>query len=139
MDDVSHYAIARALREHLASLVLYNRASGALERVGGNLLIALPGVAAWTIVVTGPRAGLHEEATDDPVAFALACAPARLMDVMRGAANGDVEAYVRDGQLAFEGDLEVLGRFASLPTGESALKLHLRTRVRDSALDRRAG
>ncbi len=88
-----------------------------LRVVGGNLLLHVRGVGAWTLVTSGPRAGLYPEATDDDVDFSLSCEEWVLWELMTPDADHDVEGYVEDGYLDVEGDFGVFQRLLTLAQG----------------------
>ena len=84
-----------------------------LAALGGNLRIRIPTVAAWTIVTSGPMAGVH----DDPAkklqaSFSLTCDDSIVMQVLTGQiSDGAVLDAVKKKLLAFEGDLDLFIAF----------------------------
>ena len=93
-----------------------------LKALGGNLLIIVKNLATWTIVTDGPSRGLHEDATDDPVGFALICTP-RLFDLVFGGSEQDLSPYIEAGELVLHGDVDLFERFMDLSTGEDPLSV----------------
>lgn len=83
-----------------------------LARVGGNILIFVPNVATWTLVTRGSNPGLRDFATNDDIAFALACDDTLLLQLMTGA-DVDFAACVEDGRLKIQGDVKVFVRFVN--------------------------
>lgn len=89
---------------------------GALDMVGGNLLIHVFGVATRTIVTSGPRRGVYREATDDPIDFVLALEQRVLLEMLDPVPEEplDLEEAAAEEALVMDGDPGVYGRFMSL-------------------------
>lgn len=99
----------------------------ALSSIGGNLLIALSGVGAWTLVTSGPRAGLYAEPTDDKVDFAMCCEEWVLHELLDPEAQPDLHDYTENGVFRAEGDFQVFARFLKLAQGGGGNALSVRT------------
>jgi ubiquinone biosynthesis protein UbiJ len=93
-----------------------------LAAVGGNLLIRIFDVCEWTIVTSGPRLGIYDEATDDNVDFVLACDEDILHDLLDGE-DIDLEALIEQGYLIMEGDFKIYERFMGMASNKSALDI----------------
>ena len=102
---------------------------GALETIGGNILIHIEGVAARTIVTSGPRKGVYPEATEtDPIAFFLSVPQWALLHMLEPDPEHpfDLEAAVEDGTVGMEGDPKFYERFMSLDRNrKNALSVRL--------------
>lgn len=97
---------------------------GALETVGGNLLIHVYGVATRTIVTSGPRKGIYDHPTeDDPIAFAFCLPQWALLHVLDPVEGDpfDLEAAVADGTVVLEGDPALYERFMGLGRNKRSL------------------
>lgn len=81
-----------------------------LKTVGGNILVYVPSVATWTLVTQGPRPGLKDFASDDPIHFAVSCDDLLLVQLMTGA-DVDFQACVDQGRLKIQGDVQVFIRY----------------------------
>lgn len=81
-----------------------------LGAVGGNILVYVPNVATWTLVTQGPRPGLKDFASDDPIHFAVWCDDLLLVQLMTGA-DVDFQACVDQGRLKLQGDVAVFVRY----------------------------
>jgi hypothetical protein len=101
-----------------------------LSSIGGNLLIAFPGVGAWTLVTKGKRAGLYGEATDDDVDFAMCCEEWVLHELLDPDCEIDadkLEDYTECGVFRAEGDFQVFQRFLRLAQGGGGNAVNIRT------------
>lgn len=90
---------------------------GALETVGGNLLIQVEGVATRSIITSGPRKGVYDEATDlDPISFFLSVPQWALLHILEPDPSHpfDLEAAIEDGTVEMDGDPKFYERFMSL-------------------------
>lgn len=89
---------------------------GALSLVRGNLLIHVFGVATRMLVTSGPRQGIHEEPTDDPVHFTFAVRQGTLLQLLEAdeARPFDLEAAKAEGEVVVDGDPAVYQRFMGL-------------------------
>ncbi|MBK6687133.1 MAG: hypothetical protein IPG45_21875 [Deltaproteobacteria bacterium] len=89
---------------------------GALSLVRGNLLIHVFGVATRMFVTSGPRQGIHEEPTDDPVHFTFAVRQGALLQLLEEDASHpfDLGAAKAEGAIFVEGDPAVYQRFMGL-------------------------
>jgi hypothetical protein len=90
---------------------------GALETIGGNILIDIEGVATRTIVTSGPRKGVYPEATEtDPIAFFLSVPQWVLLHMLEPDETDpfDLEAAVEEGIVGMEGDPKLYERFMNL-------------------------
>jgi hypothetical protein len=89
----------------------------ALPSIGGNVLIHVRGVGAWTLVTQGPINGLFAEATDDDVAFALSCEEWVLHELLDPDADVDLKRYKKAKFFRWTGDFAVFSRLLGLATG----------------------
>lgn len=90
---------------------------GALETVGGNLLIHIEGVATRSVITSGPRKGVYAEATDlDPINFFLAVPQWALLHMLEPDPSHpfDLETAIEDGTIEMDGDPKLYERFMSL-------------------------
>jgi hypothetical protein len=80
---------------------------GALERIGGNVLIHVFGVGTRTIVCSGPRKGLYREATEeDPIDYAFCVQQWVLLHLVDDQPDDDFDlgAAIEAGAAVFDGD-----------------------------------
>lgn len=89
---------------------------GAVEMIGGNILVHIFGVATRMIVSSGPTKGLYDDATDDPVHFTFAVPQWVLLQLLDPdpARPFDLEAAKKDGTVLIEGDPGIYQRFMKL-------------------------
>ena len=111
-----------ALKAEIVKILDRHRGRPSLRGVGGNLLIMIPEVVTWTVVTEGPRTGLHEGATEDPIRFAIACEEPVLFALLAGE-ELDFEKLTEERRLAFQGDALVLDRLFALDTGHDMLSI----------------
>lgn len=93
----------------------------AIELAGGNLLLHIRDVGTWTIVTRGPRKGIHAEATDDEVAFALVCEEWVMLDLLERPERIDVAKLTELGFLYIQGELRVYERLMELAEQKNLL------------------
>jgi hypothetical protein len=110
------------LRDEIVRILERHKDRPSLRAVGGNLLIMIPEVATWTVVTQGPRTGLYEEATEDPIRFAMACDEPVLLDILSGR-EVDVEQLTLERRLAIRGDARILDRLLSLESAHDLLSI----------------
>lgn len=90
---------------------------GALETVGGNLLIHVFGVGTRTIVTSGPRKGLYFDATDEDVIDCAFCVQQWvLLHLLEPDPDRpiDLEKCVEEGSVLMDGDQKLYARFMRL-------------------------
>lgn len=107
--------VTEAYLHHIDTVAM--ESFGALELIGGNLLIHIDGVASRTIVSSGRRKGVYRQVTDeDPIHCAI-CLPQWALlhlvdpDPVRPL---DLDALAADGTITLGGDLDVYDRFMAL-------------------------
>jgi hypothetical protein len=96
---------------------------GALETVRGNLLFSVQDVAVRHIVTSGPKKGIHDEATDEPAHFIFVIqqwALLHLLDPDPSRPLG-IADFVEQGAAVIEGDPKVYDRFMSLDKKKKGL------------------
>lgn len=96
---------------------------GALETLPGSLMIDVQGVATRTIVTSGPRKGIYDEATDDPLAFAFSVPESALLHLLEPDPEYpfDLEAAIEAGTVLMEGDSRVYEAFMRLDRQKRSL------------------
>lgn len=99
-----------------------------LPALGGNMLLRIAGVGAWTLVVEGERPGFFPEATDDPVDFALTCEEWVLHELLDPRFQVDLEAYAEAGVFAAEGNFAIFQRLLQLAQGGGGNAVNVRFR-----------
>lgn len=89
---------------------------GALELIGGNLLVHVDDVGTRTVVCSGRTKGLYTEATDDPIHCALILPQWVLLHLIDPdpARPIDFESLVADGTMVIDGDFGIYERFMAL-------------------------
>ena len=120
-------AISRA--EPQSSVEVFRRALATISKehksvlgaIGGNFLIAIPGVATWTVVTRGARYGVYDEATEDPIQFLLVCPEELFASVFADETDVDLTPHVASGALVMEGDFKVFERFMNLAAGGDSM------------------
>ena len=86
-----------------------------LSKLGGNLRIAIRGVASWTVVTSGPMAGVHEDPVPYPVAFSIRCDDSVVLQLVTGSLDeSSVAQIVESGLVEFDGDLDLFISFTRL-------------------------
>lgn len=114
-DPVAHF-------RHLIEVVVRERRA-ALRTIGGNFVIHIHDHATWTVISSGPRAGMHEGLLEEGVRFVLAATPEAVTAILEGRSE-TLEAALEDGALLLEGSFAVFERFlALLGGGQSMLAL----------------
>lgn len=113
---------AETFRKVLATILKDRRA--ALGKVRGNFAVHVPGALTVTVVTSGPRLGMYEGMTEDPLGFALCC-PEEVLRSFLGERAIDLAPYADRGELMLEGDLEIFERFLALAAGQSMLSIRL--------------
>jgi hypothetical protein len=89
---------------------------GALETVGGNLLFMVQDVAVRHVITSGPKKGIHGEATDEPAHFIFAIQQWALLHLLDPdpARPLTLEEFIAEGVAVVQGDAKVYDRFMSL-------------------------
>lgn len=90
---------------------------GALELMGGNLLIHIDDVGTRTIVASGPRKGLYREPTEEDEIHCAVCMPEWvLLHLVEPDPDRplDLDALADEGVIALDGDLSIYERFMNL-------------------------
>jgi hypothetical protein len=97
-----------------------------LARVGGNFSIVIHEHTAWTVLTSGPRAGVHETMTDDAMDFIMVTT-LEIFEQMFPEGGGDVDLDLDSinakKQVAMHGDLDVFLRFMTMSGAEGMLSL----------------
>ncbi len=100
---------------------------GALETVGGNLLIHVFGVGSRTVVTSGPRKGMYPDATDEDTIDCLFCVQQWvLLHLLEPDPDRpiELEQCIEDGSVVVEGDIRLYHRFMRLGrSGKNALSI----------------
>lgn len=93
-----------------------------LRKLGGNIVLHVEAMT-WTVVSTGPNAGVREGIVgEENVRFVLAATEPALASLLSG--NDErVSAAMDEGELVLEGDFEVFQRFLAITQGQSMLSL----------------
>jgi hypothetical protein len=108
--------VTEAYLQHVDKIAL--QSFGALELIGGNLLIHIDGVASRTIVASGPRKGLYREVTEqDAIHCAIVMPQWVLLHLIEPDPERplDLDALVADGTVVMDGDVAIYERFMELP------------------------
>lgn len=83
--------------------------------LNGNFLVFVPGMATMVVRTAGPNPGLHFEAGDERLHFALYCEPSAVTAFLDGDKNA-CAAHVAAGRIRMEGAIELYARFMLLAT-----------------------
>lgn len=121
---------------------------GKLEEVGNFSVVVHP-EAAWTVLTSGPNAGVHAEMTDDDMAFVMITTP-DVFTVMHSEDDEERESFDLDevmekNKIAMHGDVEVYMRFVALGQADDMLSLRTGgtpskgTNLRQKKLKKRKG
>jgi hypothetical protein len=94
-----------------------------MEYVGGNILIHVRDVAVRTIVTRGAKKGVHKEALDVNVDFALSCEEWVLLHMLDDEYKIDVARLVESGFLYIHGDPEIWDKYLALGEQKSMLSV----------------
>lgn len=99
---------------------------GKLDEIGNFSVVVHP-VAAWTVLTSGPNAGVHAQMTDDDMAFIMITTP-DVFTVMHSDDDAereafDIEAVMEQKKIAMHGDVEVYMRFVALGQADDMLSL----------------
>jgi hypothetical protein len=95
----------------------------ALKVVGGNILLHIPEVATRTIITQGLRRGVHHQALDETIDFALVCEEWVLLELLDDSRKPELEPLIEAGYLHFQGDFKVWERYLDLGDQKNALSL----------------
>lgn len=95
----------------------------ALEHIGGNILIHVRGAATRTIITRGPHRGVHHEARDEKVEFALVCEEWVLLELLDDSQPVDLAPMIDGGYLHIQGDFKVWDRYLDLGQQKSTLAI----------------
>lgn len=111
---------------------------GKLDEIGGDFSVVVFEEACWTVITSGPRAGVHAEATDDEMGFMFITTPqifAAMNDPEDDGEGLDLDAVVEDGKVAMHGDVEIYVRFIAHGQADDMLSIRGR-RSNGKATDR---